>query len=292
MEWIPTTPHSKVGVYPEPLVVQPLSGTHKQTFIILHGRGDTADHFGSQFLLWSIPDHDNLRKAFPSTKFVFPGAALRRAELNNRSLSSQWFDSGHPGLQQGRQYDDLQIEGLRESSKFLHGLIKDAIAEIGASNVIVGGLSQGGATSMAAMLLWNREPIAAWFGLCTSLPFCDRIQEALDSPILEEDVIEQDPKACSPDDSRLNQARDWLVEVLDFKDLPAESDKGNDESRGPIFFGHGTRDTLVPMKLGQDTATLLKSIGLDISWNQYEGLDHWYSHEMLKDLVDFVGAKF
>ena len=232
-------------------------------------------------------------QAFPHAKFVFPSAALRRAELSNRAITSQWFDSGHPGLQQGRQYDDLRIEGLRESRKFLHGLIRDAITEVGASNVVVGGLSQGGATSMAAMLLWDREPIAAWFGSCTRVPFCNRIQEALDAPNQEEDVFERDPKkTLTNDESRMSQARDWLVEVLDFEDLSSKSGNGNDGSRGALFFGHGTLDTLVPMKLGQDTTTLFKSLGLDVSWNQYDGLEHWYSDEMLRDLVEVLAARF
>jgi predicted esterase len=291
MNVIPTAPQAKAGVYPDPWVVPPLSGTHKQTIIILHGRGDRAAQFGPEILFWSIPEHETLQKAFPDAKFIFPGAALRQAKLNNRALTSQWFDSGHPGLQQGRKYDELQIEGLRESTKFLHGLIKDAITEVGASSVVVGGLSQGGAASMAAMLLWNREPIAAWFGLCTRLPFCLRIQEALDAAEEQDGIFESSGKkhARMP---RLDQAKDWMAEMIDFKDLPAELDKDNSASRGPIFLGHGTADALVPMKLGEDTTTLLRSLELQVSWNQYEGLSHWYSNDMLKDLVEFVAAHF
>ncbi|RMD43749.1 hypothetical protein DV735_g1310, partial [Chaetothyriales sp. CBS 134920] len=281
-----------IGIYPEPVVVAPHSGQHKQTFIVLHGRGDTAGNFGPQLLDWYVTDHQTLRRAFQNAKFVFPGAALRRVQISGLAVASQWFDSGHPGRDQGKHYDDLQIEGLRESTKYLHGLMRDAIAEVGASNLIVGGLSQGGATTLTAMLLWEGEPIGCWFGLCSRLPFRPRIKKAIDeltrnSGRALELVAEDVPKTA-----KLRCARDWLYRELEFPDSPVTGGSRNEGSRGPIFLGHGTLDPLVPLHLGSESALLLEMIGLKTDWHQYDGLGHWYSPDMLKDLIEFISAGF
>ena len=60
---------------------------------------------------------------------------------------------------------------------------------------------------------------------------------------------------------------------------------------GPIFFGHGEKDPLIPMKLGEDTRDFCKTLDLEVSWKQYASLGHWYSDEMLEDLVEFIAAK-
>ena len=56
----------------------------------------------------------------------------------------------------------------------------------------------------------------------------------------------------------------------------------------PLFLGHGIKDEKVPVKLGRDAASCLSVMTMDVSWKEYEGLEHWYSARMLQDLVDFV----
>lgn len=77
--------------YPTPLTIPPLSGTHKQTLIALHGRGSTAHAFGPALLLTSTPGDPpstttNLPSALPNTKLLFPTASKRRARAFNRAL--------------------------------------------------------------------------------------------------------------------------------------------------------------------------------------------------------------
>ena len=78
--------------YPEPLIVSPLQ-KHKQTWIILHGRGSNALKFGPELLGTTIPEYVNLNQAFPNSKFIFPTAAPRRATIYKRSIIHQWFDN-------------------------------------------------------------------------------------------------------------------------------------------------------------------------------------------------------
>lgn len=165
---------SKPEVYADPLEVPPLR-EHKQTFILLHGRGSTATKFGPPLLACAIPGFGSLQAAFPHAKFVFPTASMRRAACYNRSLIHQWFD--HGSLQTPSLREELQIPGLRETSRFLHGLLRKEIALVGAGNVVLGGLSQGCAAALIAMLLWDGDPFAAVFGMCGYLPFGQHMED-------------------------------------------------------------------------------------------------------------------
>ena len=33
---------------------------------------------------------------------------------------------------------------------------------------------------------------------------------------------------------------------------------------------------------------LLTKIGMDVTWKEYEGLGHWYSAEMIEDIIEFL----
>ena len=58
--------------------------------------------------------------------------------------------------------------------------------------------------------------------------------------------------------------------------------------RTPLFLGHGTEDNKVSLHLGREAASCLRSLGMQVFWTKYEGLAHWYSPAMLRDLVDFL----
>ncbi|KAL2012175.1 hypothetical protein VTN00DRAFT_4893 [Thermoascus crustaceus] len=174
--------------YPEPLIVPPLR-SHKQTFILLHGRGSNASKFGPELLSTEMPDPHNADKtvtlatAFPHARFVFPTASRRRATVYNRSIITQWFDNWAHTPQEAetaRQREGLQIDGLRETSAYLHGLLRREIGllgEGGERNVILGGLSQGCAASLIALLLWDGKPLAAAVGMCGWLAFRRQMED-------------------------------------------------------------------------------------------------------------------
>ena len=58
--------------------------------------------------------------------------------------------------------------------------------------------------------------------------------------------------------------------------------------RTPLFLGHGTDDEKVFLHLGREAASCLRILGMQVFWTEYEGLAHWYSAAMLRDLVDFL----
>lgn len=124
---------TKSTTFPEPLIVAS-SLTHKQTFIILHGRGSNAQMFAPPFLSTKLPDATTFQTAFPHAKFVFPTAPKRRAKIYNRSMIHQWFDNG--SLSTPTESEELIMDGLSEISRYIHDLVSGAIKEVGAKNVI------------------------------------------------------------------------------------------------------------------------------------------------------------
>ncbi|KAL5388191.1 hypothetical protein DPSP01_003180 [Paraphaeosphaeria sporulosa] len=299
---------NKTPVHKGSLVIEP-TGPHRTTMIVLHGRGSTADRFAEPFLTSPVskPTASETSEAnaedsmvfqdyFPSTKFVFPTAPLRRAVAFNRSLTHQWFDHWSPQHPELKQH--LQIPGIRETSTYLHKIIQQEIDIIGAPNFVLAGLSQGCASSLVATLLWEGEPFGAVVGMCGYLPF----GEAMADVVRDEEDDEENPFAETEDevkgiieqeteepgnDTKFNKAVAWLRTELaiDMKDvrtgpMPMQTI--------PIFMGHGTGDPLIYCKHGKQAADFLRAIDIDLEWNEYEGLGHWYSGDMLRDVVDFL----
>ncbi|KAI9887466.1 MAG: hypothetical protein M1823_000724 [Watsoniomyces obsoletus] len=150
----------KSSIYPPPLVIPPLAGpqAHKQTFIVLHGRGSQASDFGPGLLYTRIPipGYESLREALPHARFVFPTASIRRATIYKRSPITQWFDNWSLIRGGGLEREELQFEGLKESSRYIQELIeKEAELVGGRQKVVLGGLSQGCAMALMTLLSWT-----------------------------------------------------------------------------------------------------------------------------------------
>ncbi|KAH8756345.1 Alpha/Beta hydrolase protein, partial [Diaporthe sp. PMI_573] len=303
--------------YPDPLVFEPLQLPHRQTFILLHGRGSWAEKFGPELLRARIetsqPDQSGsskcetmtLQTAFPHARFVFPTAARRRATIYKRALTHQWFDSWKldpPATER----EELQIEGLRETTLYLHQLLRSEIAVVpgGAENVVLGGLSQGCAASLVALLLWEGENLGAVVGMCGWLPFTKSLMTEVRGEEEEHNDVDElgfNPftvDACDTDnldhktaDTPAQKAIGWLREQLDLPALKVSSDT-LPVQKIPIFLAHGAQDEKVSIQLGRRAAECLENLGAGVCWKEYEELGHWYSPEMLKDLLHFLLETF
>ncbi|KAI4273488.1 MAG: hypothetical protein LQ337_004589 [Flavoplaca oasis] len=282
----PSTPKKRTE-YPDPLIIPPLQH-HKQTFIILHGRGSNALAFGPPLLDTQVSGTRTFRSAFPHAKFVFPTARKCRAKVYNRSVINQWFDNW--SLATPNEETGLHVQGLRESSAYVHSLLRNAIAQVGARNVVLGGLSQGCAAALIALLTWDGEPIVAAFGMCGWLPFRKQMEDILVASESGaenmsgdvDDLFESGDEADGDDNDAPTQAVAFLREEL------AMSAQGRSMvvRQIPLFLGHGTEDEKVPIGLGRGAASCLERLGVRADWREYDGLGHWYSSAMLGDIVD------
>lgn len=292
---VDTHKNTKPAAYPEPLVVLP-SLAHKQTIVALHGRGSNAQAFGPLLLSTKIPDGRTLKTALPHAKFVFPTASKRRAQTYNRSIIHQWFDNGP--LSTPTEREELMIEELCETSIYIHRLLREAAKEVGAENVVLGGLSQGCAASLVSLLTWEGEPLAAAFGMCGWLPLRQHLADIAD-PQTPTDHGE-DPFARETGGDQgfdlPGQAIAWMKGKLT---LPATrtslvvaqataSSMFLPFQHVPFFIAHGTEDDKVKVELGFEARECLTVLQADVTWREYENLGHWYSEQMLGDLVDFL----
>ena len=275
-------------VYPEPLVVLPTL-THKQTIIILHGRGSNAETFGPPLLNTKLPDGRTFQAALPHAKFVFPTASKRRAQIYNRSIIHQWFDNGP--LTTPNERESLMTDGLRESSKFIYTLLTEAIQEVGAENVTLGSLSQGCAVTLISILLWTGERLGAVFGMCGWLPLRHHMADIADPPTPSDgDENPFAPEEHTDEEVDLPaEAIAWLREELEFP--TARSSSPLPFQQIPIFLAHGARDEKVDIELGRQARDCLGALGAKVEWREYEFLGHWYSEQMLGDLVEFLTGK-
>lgn len=317
--------------YPGPLIFEPLQQPHQQTFIFLHGRGSWAEKFGPELLQTSIQNpsrvsprpHDNeekpsadesksasqtqnpavthLQAEFPHARFVFPTAARRRATIYKRAHTNQWFDNWKldpPATER----EELQIEGLHETTKYLHQLLRAEIAIVpgGARNVVFGGLSQGCAASLVASLLWEGEDLGAVVGMCGRLPFAERLMAEIQGEEDEQhdngalgfdpfavDACDHDGTASEATGTPAQRAVIWLREQLDLPALQLPSELLSVQ-RTPIFLGHGGQDEKVSIVLGRRASECLCELGASVCWNEYDDLGHWYSSDMLNDLLHFL----
>lgn len=297
--------------WPRPLVINPQVFPHKQTFIILHDRGSNATDFGPALLFrpfyrsrnagntqyFTAQSTATLHTAFPHAKFVFPTASMLWAATFTESIISQWFDTHWP-LTEDNEYNsrnsldeetrkwrsDLPIPGLRDAVRYIHELIKAEIEILDgdAGSVIIGGLSQGCAASLISALLWEGDPLGAWFGLSGWLPFAEEIVDAAQ----QEDEDESD--VSTPLEKGITLLREKL-------DIPASTQNDNDAEQNslntPIFIAHGTEDKTVPIILGRQMVDGLESLGWgnhNMQWKEYRGLAHTYSENILSDMVEFL----
>ncbi|CAK1359989.1 hypothetical protein CB0940_06104 [Cercospora beticola] len=269
---------------------------------------------------------NTLRQYFPNAKFIFPTAKKRRAKWYNRATINQWFDSvpideqDHLIAGMTKEQEEWQLEGLRESRAFIKNILDAEIELVGTSNVVIGGLSQGCAMSLHVLLSLDSDDIdtssqlAGFVGMSGWLPYADTIADVLNrgqtsvdesAADLDEDG-DDDPFATSDDDAgseddiwgREHERKEPQTSVVkvcglirDNMDLPQPAQGSKlPWTRTPIFLGHGKSDEKVKMAKGAKAAECLQSLGLQVTWREYDE-GHWYKvPDEIDDIARFLRA--
>ncbi|KAF2804875.1 alpha/beta-hydrolase [Mytilinidion resinicola] len=250
------------AIKPNIHVVAP-TATHTHTIIFLHGRGSTATEFESEFFESQASDDRFFTQIFPGIKWVFPCAAMRHAEVDNEEMC-QWFDMA--SVQRPNERMELQEQGLQESVEFLLRVLKDESAEVPMDRIFLGGISQGCATAIHA-LLQNGARLGGFIGLCSWLPFEDAIQEIVQ-------------KTSSPT-QRINSIRQLLSLDHDTEDPIV--------LQTPVFLSHSEDDGVVPVANGKALCDGLKALGMTVEMSCYPDGGHWVNEPKGVDgIVAFI----
>ena len=280
--------------------VQPRAD-HIHTCILLHGRGSNGHLFGSRLLDAKTSSGKTLSECFPNMKFIFPTAKGRRSTALNRIKINQWFDIY--SLEDPSEREHLQVEGLEETANVVHSMIREELGSIKAENIFIGGLSQGCAASLHAMLTFGLT-LGGYIGMSGWLPFQGTIQKVLEPLAGDTEDIEfefefesEDQIQNKSDDCASREQANASVNAVNYlrQNLSmCPLDREEPESlETPVFLGHGEKDPKVNYTLGEDIRSTLELMGMDVTWKVYKDFGHWYKvPEELDDIVAFLADKF
>eukprot|EP01055_Gregarina_sp_Pseudo9_P002430 Gregarina_sp_Pseudo_9__2429@NODE_271_length_3339_cov_29_228182_g254_i0_p2_GENE_NODE_271_length_3339_cov_29_228182_g254_i0NODE_271_length_3339_cov_29_228182_g254_i0_p2_ORF_typecomplete_len289_score39_79Abhydrolase_2/PF02230_16/4_6e62Hydrolase_4/PF12146_8/13Hydrolase_4/PF12146_8/1_7e09Peptidase_S9/PF00326_21/1e09FSH1/PF03959_13/9_6e10DLH/PF01738_18/2_4e07Esterase_phd/PF10503_9/7e06LIP/PF03583_14/2_1e02LIP/PF03583_14/7_9e05Abhydrolase_6/PF12697_7/2_2e05Abhydrolase_6/PF12697_7/1_9e03Abhydrolase_3/PF len=123
----------------------PESGIYDQLIIFMHGLGDTAEGWAGTFVEFLTKDTTLRQRA----KVILPTAPIRRISLNGGMPMPGWSDLYSLDMD-GRE----DPKGFHESRERISNIIKKEMekASLSPSNILIGGFSQGGATSYLTAL--------------------------------------------------------------------------------------------------------------------------------------------
>lgn len=289
---------------PPPFVVEPSSGHHNQSVILLYGLGNNGQAFGKELLTTGhCSNGQTLAEALPDAKFIFPTSRWRRPTVLKRALVTTWFDKA--SFENPFLHSHIQVSGLEESGAEIMALVQNEVDVVGSKNVLLGGISQGCATSLITLLLL-RYPIAGCVGLSGYLPFCRDMEQLLDAdqdggneddgdvferaePVME--VVELDTREDDKmDKSPADQVFDFVRDLITLPNQPTYP-RGSALST-PLFLGHGTADEKVKHEFGERTRDVLRGAGFEVTWKSYEGLGHEYKvPKGIDDIVEFIRTR-
>jgi lysophospholipase-2 len=156
------------------------------------------------------------------------------------------------------ELEEIQKEGLRESVSAILELIHQEAKRVPLERIFLGGISQGCATAILALLCGGMK-LGGFVGLCSWMP--------LGAGIMDITSDRHHGQSSSPVSKRLR-------ELLDIKSQDLE---GNDNTAldTPIFLSHSVNDEVVPIQNGRLLRDCLETLGMKVIWREYEDGGHW-----------------
>lgn len=280
-----------------PFTVDPSSGVHTHTLILLHGLGSNGHRFGTELLETGVTSSGRrLTSLLPGARFVFPTSRRRRSTAFRRAMLTQWFDITR--LDDPSHRRDRQLGGLEESAHELLDIVTAELKLVVPEKLVIGGLSQGCAMSLALIMCLD-QPIGGYIGMSGFLAYASDLESAVAEDQDDDDDDDDNPFSTSDDDAT-RDAQHPTIQVQSFtRDLlaldPLVSPNPSKETTAwgtPIFLGHGSADEKVPCSLGRDAARVMAAAGYQVTWRCYEGQGHWYKvPDEMDDICAFIDSQ-
>lgn len=274
----------------EPLYIVEPKEPHSHTLILLHGLGSNGTKFGTELLGTGVASSGKkLTDMLPGARFVFPTSKRRRSTAFGRSMITQWFDIVR--LADPSYLKERQLDGLAQSVREIREIIAAELVRVQPQNLIIGGLSQGCAMSLA-VLLSLEHPIGGYIGMSGYLTYQDDLESVV------QDEVDSDNPFSNPSeqqdttmDTSSVRAQALERDLLDLEPLDCPSQEKT-ACQTPVFLGHGKADDKVPFALGDGAAQFLRSAGYQVEWKCYENQGHWYKiPDEIDDICNFIVMK-
>lgn len=267
----------------KPTVVEP-TAKHRFTIILCHGRGSNGRTFKDEIFQSTSSKGLNLRDHFPSVKWVFPSAGLPFDPRESVEDEAQWF-----AISSLKNPDHEQIRqryGISESIKYLHQITDQEIEGINgkSSRVILGGISQGCAVAIHALLSAEHR-LNSFIGFCSWLPFSRLVKSDLDRYLNVETRLERFYRLVFQ--INIGSGERLPADVISPDFMPVQT---------PCFLSHNADDDIVDVKLGRSLRDALRAIDMKVTWDEHEHSDkaprHWiHEPEGIDNLVAFLETR-
>ncbi|KAL2075477.1 hypothetical protein VTL71DRAFT_420 [Oculimacula yallundae] len=306
----------------ETTTIPPRNAQHTHTFIFLHGRSDYGSDLSTSFFhsTSSLHPSSTLETLFPTIRFVFPTAPLLRSArlaqefsessfakaLDGEEVISQWFDVWDLEEPDGRSAEVGMRSALRESVEHVRGIVREEARKVGWENVVLGGISQGCATALMAILGEGLE-VGAFVGWCGWLPFRRDIEAIAGeggssvsrdgiamqvTNILEMPESDDENQTSESTDQPSTADHDEEDFISNFGSL-SMNNKARKSNATPMFFGHAKNDETVPYRLGKDISRTMQRLGFEVMFKSYEEGGHWINSDHgVDDMARFLEDVF
>ncbi|KAG8672458.1 hypothetical protein FPOAC2_05848 [Fusarium poae] len=274
-----------------PYIVEPI-GPHTHSLILLHGLGSNGKKFGRELIETGISsDGKSLPDLLPGARFIFPTSKKSRSIAFRRARLTQWFNIA--SLDDPSYRNQSQLQGMEESSREIFRLINQERERVPDKNIILGGISQGGAMGFMCLLAMEFS-LGGYIGISSWLPFAAEI-ESLDNDSDDTSFSDEDDNPFAVSDNgdgsgnKSAQVHDYARDLL-YMETGDSSNVGSLST--PVFLGHGEADEKIKPELGEGACRILRSVGYDVRWKGYAGLGHWYKvPDEIDDILDFIREK-
>jgi len=263
---------------------------HTHTAIFLHGRGDNGADFAEELFSSRFSKRagsETLPALFPSWRWVFPSAPSRWSSVFKEELPA-WFEAS--SLSDPTSREDLQTDGIRESVLDISKILHEEVSRLGGAsqNVVLGGISQGAAVGLWALLYHGREvcKLGGFVGASCWLPFSSHIERVL---------CNSSGQLTDPHVAITTNSQSFVSSMLEATQSSLTShDKSHPLLSTSVLLGHGTDDAYVDVSLGRHARDVLSGVGFNVVWREYVGAEqegHWFKEpEQLDDMVQFLAA--
>ncbi|ROV87810.1 hypothetical protein VSDG_09567 [Cytospora chrysosperma] len=256
-----------------PPVVFPAITEHKSTVIIVHGLGDSGNGYAPIVQNWQ---NNGL---FQDTKFILPSApAIPVTSTGGRSMPA-WFDirgergphvtfdaltaqaQDDAGLLRSRDYFlsliKAEVDGSSSSSSSSKSSSSSSSPPIPASQVIMGGFSQGGVMTLLTAVSAEAGGLGGAFCLSGYLALAD--------------------------DVRAGEARGFP-----HARRAAGGGAGGGGDGMEVLMVHGDKDPIMNLEWAQKSAGVVKELGYDVDLKIVPGLGHSINQDVLAKVTSFI----
>lgn len=222
------------------------SRAHKYSVILLHGRGSTATEFANEFFESQASDDRTLLEIYPSVKWIFLESGMRKSERFGTDLS-QWFDMWSTEEPHEKE-QDLSGAGIRDAIPLVVEAVRQEARLVSSQRIFIGGISQGCATAIHALLYKLGDMrLGGFVGFSSWLPFQHNVVEQKSAEIVEEKVM-----------------------------------------KTPVFLAHCKDDNVIAIVNGEKLRDSLLELGMAVTWHDYGDGGHWINEPQgIDDVVAF-----